>query len=94
MSAKRLRSLVKFVEKSRRTNVYTDFLDMMGEEREIALPGFATGLDVERFRDKTEQFLRAHENDPAIHKLRWNEPLTREDIDALEKMLVEAGILP
>jgi len=31
---KRLRSLVKFVEKSKRLNVYTDFLDLMGEERE------------------------------------------------------------
>jgi type I restriction enzyme R subunit len=88
---KRLRSLVKFVEKSKRTNVYTDFLDMMGEEREIELPGFSAGLDVERFRDKTQQFLKAHENDPVIHKLRWNEPLNGEDLDALEKMLAEAG---
>ena len=26
-----------------------------------------------------------------IHKLRWNEALNEEDLDALEKMLVEAG---
>ena len=26
-----------------------------------------------------------------IHKLRWNERLGKEDLDALEKMLVEAG---
>lgn len=30
-------------------------------------------------------------HDPVIHKLRWNEPLTRADLDALEKILVEAG---
>jgi len=88
---KRLRSLVKFIEKTRRQNIYTDFMDLMGEEREIELPGFDAGYDAERFRDKTHQFLRAHENDPVIHKLRWNEPLDKRDLDALEKMLVEAG---
>jgi type I restriction enzyme, R subunit len=55
------------------------------------LPGFAAAHDVERFRDKTQQFLKAHENDPVIHKLRWNEPLCKTDLDALEKILVEAG---
>ena len=88
---KRLRSLVKFVEKTRRQNIYTDFLDLMGEERQIELPGFAATHDVERFREKTHQFLKAHENDPVIHKLRWNEPLCEEDLDALEKLLVKAG---
>jgi type I restriction enzyme R subunit len=88
---KRLRSLVKFVDKTKRENIYTDFLDLMGEEREIELPGFDAGHDVERFRDKTHQFLKADENDPLIHKLRWNEALTKLDLDALEKMLVEAG---
>jgi type I restriction enzyme R subunit len=81
---------VKFVDKTKRENIYTDFLDLMGEEREIELPGFDAGHEVERFRDKTHQFLRVHENDPVIHKLRWNEALTSADLDALEKMLVEA----
>ena len=88
---KRLRSLVKFIDKTKRQNIYTDFADLIGEEREIDLPGFGTGHDEERFRDKTQQFLRAHENDPVIHKLRWNEPLSKADLDALEKILVEAG---
>src|SRR2546425_787442 len=66
-------------------------MDLMGDEREVNLPGFDTGLDVERFRDKTHQFLKAHENDPVIHKLRWNERLGKGDLDTLEKMLVEAG---
>ena len=88
---KRLRSLVKFIDKTKRQNIYTDFLDMMGEGREIELPGFSAGLDIERFRDKTHQFLKAHENDPVIHKLRWNERLNAGDLDVLEKILVQAG---
>jgi type I restriction enzyme, R subunit len=88
---KRLRGLVKFLEKTGRTNIYTDFLDLMGEEREIDLPGFDSGHDVERFRDKTQQFLKARDDDPVIHKLRWNERLNKEDLAALHRILVEAG---
>ena len=88
---KRLRSLVKFIEKTKRPTIYTDFTDSMGEETEIALPGFDSGHDAERFVDKTQQFLRAHENDPVIHKLRFNERLTKQDLDALERILVESG---
>lgn len=88
---KRLRSLVKFVDKATRPTIYTDFQDLMGEETSIDLPGFGDVHDVERFREKTHQFLKAHENDPVIHKLRWNEPLSEPDLAALEKMLVEAG---
>ena len=55
------------------------------------MPGFTAVHDVDRFRDKTQQFLKVHENDPVIHKLRWNEPLSKADLDALEKILVEAG---
>jgi type I restriction enzyme R subunit len=88
---KRLRSLVKFIEKANRPLIYTDFTDLIGEDREIELPGLSAGYDVERFRDKTQQFLKTHENNPVIHKLRWNEPLNKSDLDALEKVLVEAG---
>jgi type I restriction enzyme R subunit len=83
--------LVKFIEKTKRPPIYTDFVDSIGEETEIELPGFDAGHDVERFREKTQQFLKAHENDPVIHKLRWNEPLGTSDLGALEKMLVKAG---
>src|SRR5436190_76178 len=81
----RMRSLEKIIETTKRPNIYTDFVDAIGEQREIELPGFSAGFDVERFRDKTNQFLKAHDdNDPVIHKLRWNEPLNRSDLEALE----------
>jgi type I restriction enzyme R subunit len=63
----------------------------MGEEHEVELPGFDRGYDAGRFLDKTHQFLKAHESDPVIHKLRFNETLTRDDLDALEEMLMKAG---
>ena len=88
---KRLRSLVKFIEKTKRPTIYTDFTDSMGEEHEVELPGFDRGYDADRFLDKTHQFLKAHENDPVIHKLRFNERLSHDDLEALEKMLIESG---
>jgi type I restriction enzyme, R subunit len=65
--------------------------ERMGEEREVDLTGFDSGHDVERFRDKTQQFLKAHEKEPVIHKLRWNEPLTREDLDRLQVIMAHSG---
>jgi type I restriction enzyme R subunit len=87
---KKLRSLVKFIEKTKRPRIYTDFQDLMGEATEIELPGIGSTHDVERFRDKTEQFLKTHEDHPVIVKLRFNEALTRSDLDVLEKMLITA----
>lgn len=89
---KRLRALVKLIEKARRQPVYTDFEDELGHESTVALPGFGAGADFQRFRAKVRQFLRAHENHLAIHKLRWNMPLTPADLGELERMLVEAGV--
>jgi hypothetical protein len=43
-----------------------------------------TGVDPEKIRDKALNSLRKHENDLAIHKLKFNESLTDEDIVALE----------
>ena len=89
---KRLRLLVKLIEKAKRQPVYTDFEDQLGNETPVALPGFGVGADFERFRAKARQFLRQHENHLTIHKLRWNMPLTPADIGELERMLVEAGV--
>ena len=89
---KRLRLLVKLIEKAKRQPVYTDFEDELGNESTVELPGFGAGADFERFRAKVRQFLRAHENHLTIHKLRWNMPLTSADLGELERMLVEAGV--
>ncbi len=89
---KRLRLLVKLIEKQKRKPIYTDFADLMGEEKGFDLPGFSAPDRYERFRAKARQFLKAHEDHLAIHKLRANEPLTRTDLTELERMLRESGI--
>ena len=88
---KRLRSLVKLIEKGKRITVYTDFQDTLGDEETRELPGFGAGTDFEKFRAKAMQFLKTHNDHTAIHKLRFNDPLTPADIGELEKILLEAG---
>ena len=89
---KRLRLLVKLIEKQKRKPIYTDFEDEMGKETAFDLPGFAAPDSYERFQAKARQFLKAHEDHIAIHKLRANEPLTATDLTELERMLAESGI--
>ena len=91
---KRLRTLVKLIEKSKKRVVYTDFEDELGAEATIALPEVANGLDMAKFKDKARQFLRANQEHLALQRLRRAQPLTGTDVKELERMLAEAGGSP
>ena len=89
---RRLRDLVKLIEKQKRKPIYTDFEDVLGGATDVALPGFEVGTDYAKFRAKAQTFLRAHQDHIAIHKLRMNKALTATDLAELERMLVESGV--
>ncbi|TLD44591.1 MAG: hypothetical protein FAZ92_03141 [Accumulibacter sp.] len=89
---RRLRDLIKLIEKQKRKPIYTDFEDEIGGETAVELPGFGEGTDYAKFRAKAQAFLRAHQDHIAIHKLRMNRPLTTADLAELQRMLVESGV--
>ncbi len=89
---RRLRSLVKLIEREQRKPIYTDFEDLMGSERDFILAGFSAPSDFERFRAKARQFLKANENHITVYKLRMNEPMTSTDLAELERMIAESGV--
>jgi type I restriction enzyme R subunit len=89
---KQLRALVKLIDKVKRKPIYTDFEDRMGEDHEVEMPDFGPKDSFARFLAKTRAFLKEHENDLAIHKVRMNKPLTRTDLDELERMLMTSGV--
>jgi type I restriction enzyme R subunit len=89
---RRLRALIKLIEKRQQKIIYTDFEDKIGNEVEIDLPDFTSPESFERFRAKTRQFLREHEDNLVIHKLRMNESLTAIDLQELERMLAKSGL--
>ena len=89
---RRLRLLVKLIEVKRRTIVYSDFEDEIGQGTTIEVTGVPTGTDMDRFRAKARQFLRANLSHIAVLKLHRNEPLTKTDLTELERIFTEAGI--
>lgn len=90
---KRLRGVVHLIETGARQPVYTDFRDEIGAATAFeGFGGLAAPDDFAAFRAKARQFLRAHADHVAVHKLRTNRPLTPTDLDALERVLHDGGV--
>ena len=86
---KKLRLLVKLIEKTKKNIIYTNFAETIGEETEVDLQITKTGfLDFEKFKSKAREYLKSHENKLAINKLRNNKPITKLDLEELEKILL------
>lgn len=86
----RLRTLVPFLDKKRRTIVYTDFKDQVlgvREEEAVYMPKM-TSMQYEK---KVRDYLRSHLDHLVIHRLRSNQPLTETDLQGLERTLAEIG---
>ena len=90
---RRIRDLVKLIEKKKRKPVYTDFEDQMGEQTDVELPGVTTSDETfAAFRRKARTFLRQHDDHVSIDKLRNNIALTPNDLTELERLLIENGV--
>jgi len=88
---RRLRGLPQFLDKARKNIVYTSFQDELSAPVNIDLPVFTPGTDMERFKAKAAAYLKAHQDHVALQRLRRNKPLTSDDLQALEKMLLVSG---
>ncbi|MBL7818657.1 MAG: DEAD/DEAH box helicase family protein [Saprospiraceae bacterium] len=86
-----LRDLIKFLEKENREIVITDYEDDLGESSEQAIVYAAN--DLEAYKRKVQHYLTTHQNHLAIHKLKMNIPITKTDLQELEKVLFEQGEL-
>ncbi|MCS6132730.1 DUF4145 domain-containing protein [Clostridium botulinum] len=80
-----LRELLKYLEKQGRQIYYTDFEDMIiAEESNSAM---YNSNDLKNYRKKVEYYLKEHENELAIFKLKNNKQLTEMDLKTLESIL-------
>ncbi len=91
LARRRVRALVRFVDKTKRATVYSNFEDAVGDGTIVELPGVMPGTNWERFRTKARAYLRDHEDHLALQRLRRNYQLTPDDLTALEAMLLESG---
>lgn len=87
----RLRGLVRFIEKTSRNPVYTDFEDVLTDGVEVTLTGVTPGTNFERFRAKAEAYLRQHLDHLVLQRLRRNRQLTPDDLTELEELLIASG---
>jgi type I restriction enzyme, R subunit len=88
---RRLRALMKLIDIKRRSLVFSDFEDQIGTGTEIVLSALTPGTDMERFKAKVAQYLRAHFDHIAVQKIRRNEALTPTDLSELERLFGELG---
>jgi type I restriction enzyme R subunit len=88
---RRLRGLLQFLDKAKKNIVYTSFQDELSAPELINLPVFTPGTDMERFQAKAAAYLKAHQDHVALQRLRRNKPLTPDDLQALEQMLLDSG---
>jgi type I restriction enzyme R subunit len=88
---RRVRGLVKLIERSRRGIVYSDFEDQLGELTATELRGVALGTNKSRLEAKVRTYLRSHEDQLAIQKLRHNRQITTTDLRTLEGVFIDAA---
>jgi len=80
-----LRNLLKYVPVNRRETYSTNFDDeiLSTEWNESELESD----DLQNYKTKAEYYIRQHQDESVIAKLKSNSPLTAEDIKALEQIL-------
>ncbi len=87
----RLRGLVNLIDAAQKVIVYTDFEDA-SESSDVSLALVVPAVDRVRFREKALAFLREHEDDVVLFKLRHGKQLTALDLSSLERIMVESGL--
>lgn len=80
-----LRELLKYLGKIIQPIYYTHFEDMIiNEESHGAM---YNANDLKNYRKKVEYYLKEHENELSIYKLKNNKQLTKQDLETLESIM-------
>jgi type I restriction enzyme R subunit len=80
-----LRELIKYLEKTTQKNYYTHFEDMIIHEEYHGAMYNTNNL--KNYKKKVEYYLKEHENQLAIFKLKNNKKLTKQDLETLESIM-------
>ena len=85
-SIKRDRELIKFIKKKQKI-YFTNFKDEILEVNENN--AMYNANDLKDYKKKVEYYLKAHQDEIAIYKLKNNKQLTKEDLKTLERIMWE-----
>ena len=84
----KIRELIQFLDKDGgKEIVYSNFEDEIGQQQLLKNQSYETASDLAQYRKKVEFYLKEHQDHMAIHKLKFNKPITPTDIQELEKIL-------
>ena len=86
----RLRDLIKFVDKFDKNIIYSDFTDEIGHMQEVHPDFVVGGVNRAQYKKKVEQFVRAHQNERVIRKIRFAMSLTSDDLAELDNFFFKA----
>ncbi|WP_044896171.1 DEAD/DEAH box helicase family protein [Bacillus alveayuensis] len=81
-----MRELIKFLEKEHQKDYYTNFKDTFQTITKEGKPLYASN-NLQNYRKRVNQYLKEHQDQIAIYKLRNNKPLTAQDVKLLEDIL-------
>ena len=87
---KRIRGLVKLIEKTTSTIVYSMLDDEIGEMQAVDIPVVSSGVNLAQYRKRVESFIKANEDHITIAKLKRGLVLTPTDLSELERFVFEA----
>ncbi len=87
---KELRLLIRFIEKNAGMVLYSNFddtvLNMVSEPQYVV-----GGNSLELYRKRMTEYIQKNRHHITIHKLRTNQPISKSELQELEKMLFEQG---
>lgn len=87
-----LRELIKYLETKSQEPVYTHFEDELDREGMVIRNPMAAYISLKSYKDRVESYVRNNKNQLTIRKLSTNIPITKEELDGLEKILFTESV--
>ena len=87
-----LRELIKFIDKDDVKPVYTDFDDVLYQDKVQDVHILPSYTNLQSYKDRVESFIRKNKSHLVVNKLYKNVPITEKELALLETLLFEDAI--
>ncbi len=88
-----LRNLIKYLETQKQEPIYTHFEDDLDYDGIIVREPVSTSyVSLQSYKDRVESYIRKNKSHLTIHKLSNNMPITRFELDSLEKIFFTESV--
>jgi type I restriction enzyme R subunit len=89
---RKLRLLMRFIEKESTGVVYTNFQDeVLGVHENEGVYEFGQDGGLELYRKKVESYIKENQDNLTIQRIKRNQPITKLDLEELDNKLFEAS---